>query len=82
MLYLYKYLLCSYKVYRVTPQNEVQGLLLKSLEVADKYDFWTEVRKPGLPSTVMVSPSEQGSFKSFLENYGIPYETLIENVQT
>lgn len=72
----------SYKVYTVTPQNEVQALLLKSLEDVDAYDFWSDVRKPGYPSTVMVSPSEQENFKTFLTKYGVPYETLIEDVQT
>lgn len=69
-------------MYTVTPQNDVQALLLKSLESVDAYDFWAEVRKPGHASTVMVSPSEQNNFKSFLENYRIPYETLIEDVET
>lgn len=82
-LYSFAFILfnCSYKVYTVTPQNEVQALLLKSLESSDAYDFWSEVRKPGHATTVMVSPTEQDSFKSFLENYGIPYETLIEDVE-
>lgn len=69
-------------MYTVTPQNDVQALILKSLEATDAYDFWSEVRRPGLATTVMVTPDEQEHFKSLLENYGIPYETLIEDVQT
>lgn len=70
----------SYKVYEVQHQNDLQGMLLKSLEHND-YDFWSEIRKPGYPTTIMVSPGEQSSFEAFLVKYGIPYRTTIEDVE-
>lgn len=69
-------------MYKVTPKNDVQALLLKSFEINEDYDFWSELRRPGHDTSIMVAPNAQESFKGFLDDNGIPYETVIENVET
>lgn len=71
----------SYKVYKVSPLNDIQALLIKTFEGNDEYDFWSSPRRAGHDTTVMVTPSEQENFKSILNSYEIPYKTLIENVE-
>lgn len=72
---------CRYKVYRVTPLNTEQGELLKILEGNPEYDFWNDLHRPGLPSDIMVSPTEQRFFEELLYHHGIPSELLIEDVE-
>lgn len=69
-------------MYTVTPQNDAQTQSLQFMKHLDAYDFWTEVRRPGHATAVMVAPKEQANFKLFLQDYKIKYETLIDNVQT
>lgn len=71
----------SYKVYKVSPLNDVQALLIKALEDNDAYDFLSGPRRAGHDSTVIVTPNEQENFKSILNHYEIPYKKLTENVE-
>lgn len=70
-----------YKVFKVTPQTTEHGKLLEPFQENEEFDFWSELRKPGYPADIMVSPSAQQMFISFLQSHNIPYELTIEDVE-
>lgn len=70
-----------YKVFKVTPQTEKHGKLLEPFQENEEFDFWSELRKLGYPANIMVSPSAQQMFISFLQSHNIPHELTIEDVE-
>lgn len=70
-----------YKVYEVTPSAEEQVALLQPLTLNDDFDFWSDLRKPGYKTTIMVSPEAQESFTKLLQESDIANEVVIEDVE-
>lgn len=66
-------------MYDVTPtKNQVHHL--REWENRDGIDFWSSLRV-GHPARIMVSPDEEKSFKTFLENFSIANELTIPDVE-
>lgn len=68
-------------MYDVTPQNEQQADILKTFKDSDDFDFWSELRKPGYATTIMISPEAQDRFIATLEANQLQYENVIEDVE-
>ena len=71
----------GYKVLRLNVQDLSQGDILRSLEAAGKYDFWTEIRKSGSVD-VMVNPEEEAELLDILDSVQITHSVMIDDVQS
>lgn len=75
------FFLCRYKVYGVIPSTEEQAALLQPLTLNHEFDFWSDLRRPGYKTSIMVSPEAQESFTKLLQENNIPYELEIQDVE-
>lgn len=62
-------------------QNEEQAQVLKAFENNAQVDFWSEIRKAGGATTIMVSPAAQGIFTRILNENNMHFEVTIEDVE-
>lgn len=69
-------------MYDVTPQKEIQMDILRIFEDNQDFDFWSELRRPGYATTIMVSPNVHDEFLAILDANEIPHEMIIEDVET
>lgn len=71
----------GYKVFRATPKDMQQVLLLDKLsQNEDKFDFWTSPRGVNKPVDIMAKPSDIEELKSFLTTIKVPFNVMIDNV--
>lgn len=65
----------------MTPQSDQDVNLLKTLENNEEFDFWSELRRPGDATTIMVSPAVHDLFISLLDKNQIAYKNIITDVE-
>ncbi|XP_044732015.1 carboxypeptidase B-like isoform X2 [Chrysoperla carnea] len=72
----------GYKVYQIVPNNEDE---LKTIQILIKHpqmDVWTSSKLIGHPTVFMVPPTIDYRLRSSLRVNNLPYDTLIEDVQS
>jgi len=69
----------GHQVLRVQVENESQAEALEALNTEGGFNFWTEVGV-SRPVDVMVSPDTRGSLESWLEEEGILWTLMVEDV--
>jgi len=69
----------GHRVLRVNVEGESQANLLLALEQGGGFDFWTEVR-PSHPVDIRVSPATEAQLVSWLEQQGLDWTVMIQDV--
>lgn len=77
----YLLIICSYKVWSVTPANEKQLQAIRKWEQFEGVDFWEASRRASVEQRIMIAPEIQNSFAHFLVDYNITNELIINNVE-
>lgn len=73
----------GYKVFKVTPTTFEQIVSLRNLVNEDGVDFWDSLHHRTGPSTrIMVSPEKINFINYFLASLEVPYEIVVDNVET
>ncbi|XP_060520849.1 uncharacterized protein LOC132698674 [Cylas formicarius] len=74
----------GYKTYEVIPASLEQVEFLSELEYDDQFDFWSDLRRPGFATVIMVEPKAQDEFEKRLSDFqetGLVYKIIVENVE-
>lgn len=71
----------GYKLYEITPQTKEDVDFLHKFG-EEKFDIWREGRTIGQPTDIMVAPEDQEYFENELTKHGLPYEIVVEDVET
>merc|ERR1719391_835888 len=70
----------GYKVFRTNRLNITNVDLLHEIQLSSGLDFWKEP-SPGRQADIMTPPELEESVTAWLDKNGIPYHTMIEDVQ-
>jgi len=70
----------GYKVFRTGRLNKTNADLLHEVRLSSGLDFWTEPRV-GQQTDIMSSPELESSVTNWLDNNGITYYTMVQDVQ-
>jgi len=70
----------GYKVFRTSPLNATNAELLRDIRLSSNLDFWSE---PGVgrQADIMSPPELEDSVTAWLNKMGIPYHTMVKDVQ-
>ncbi|XP_033646817.1 carboxypeptidase B-like [Asterias rubens] len=73
----------GYKVIRVTPSSVAQMQSVRSLQdsIQGEIEFWTDPAHADRPVDIMVGPAELDNVCNTLQDLGLSFSTLIEDVQ-
>lgn len=71
----------NHVVYRFTPNNENELKILQTLQKLNKYNFWTEPRRSGLPVDVMVPPESKDDIENLISEHQLTFKIMMEDVQ-
>lgn len=71
----------NHAVYRFTPNNENELKILQTLQKLNKYNFWTEPRRSGLPVDVMVPPESKDDIENLISEHQLTFKIMMEDVQ-
>jgi len=70
----------GYKVFRTSRLNTTNAKVLREIQHTDGLDFWKEPA-PGRQADFMIPPEHEESVTSWLDKNGIPYHTMVKDVQ-
>jgi len=70
----------GYKVFRTSRLNATNADLLREVQLDSGLDFWKEP-SPGRQADIMTPPELEESVTAWLDKNGIPYHTMVEDVQ-
>ena len=69
-----------FSVLRTSPLNPEQSLSLHELDSSEEFQFWKSPRT-GAGADIMASPDKIDDLKKILNELGINFETMVEDVE-
>lgn len=72
----------GYQVWLVTANTEANFELLSQWQRQERVDFWEPLSRTATNVRVMVKPSIEAEWLSFLAENAIPHKLIIEDVDT